>query len=189
MDAARAGDESAWRQIYEALAPGVRGYLRARRVADADDLVGDVFLEVARRMGTFKGDLSQFRAWVFVIAHSRYVDAVRAAERRPTSSIEEASEPVDAHDVEREVVNTLEREALLKVVDSLTPNQRAVVLLRVFGDLSVAETGEALGKSAAAVKVNHHRAVKALKRSLSRGSHMTMFPEVAADNGKGGVTQ
>ena len=41
--------EAAWREIYGELAPAVAGYFRARRMRDADDLTGEVFLEVVNR--------------------------------------------------------------------------------------------------------------------------------------------
>jgi RNA polymerase sigma-70 factor (ECF subfamily) len=166
IDAARAGDEAAWSHLHAALAPAVRGYFRARRMRDADDLVGEVFLEVARKIGSFSGDAGDFRAWVFVIAHSRYVDAVRAAERRPADLVDAVPETVESIQVEDEVMATLEREELLELVNSLTPDQQSVVMLRIFGDLSVAETAKVLGKTPVAVKVHLYRAVRALRQIL-----------------------
>ena len=170
IDAARRGDEAAWRALYEDLAPAVAGYFRARRMVDAEDLTGEVFLQVARRIGSFEGDERGFRAWVFSIAHSRYVDAVRALERRPTTSLEGIDEPVAPSDVEGEALRAALREDLLKAADALAPGQRSVLLLRVFGDLSVAETAEALGKTTMSVKVTLHRAIRSLERELAAGS-------------------
>jgi RNA polymerase sigma-70 factor (ECF subfamily) len=44
---------------------------------DAEDVLGEVCLEVARRIGDFRGDSRGFRAWVFTIARSRRVDETR----------------------------------------------------------------------------------------------------------------
>jgi len=165
--AAKRGDESAWRELYAGIAPAVRAYFRARRAADLDDLVGTVFLDVARSISSFEGDEQQFHAWVFTIAHRRWVDAVRTATRRPTSALSDAPEPVASHDVESEAIASVRSEALLAVVDRLPPTQRSVVLLRVLGGLTHAEIATALDKTQVAVKVSYHRGIKALRVDLA----------------------
>jgi RNA polymerase sigma-70 factor (ECF subfamily) len=170
MQSAKRGDETAWRRLYEATAPAVRGYFRARQVSDPDDLVGQVFLDAARRIGFFKGNEGGFRAWVFTIAHSRWVDEVRRQERLSTTSLYETMDiPADI-DVEAEVVAHLRHDDLLGVVDELPPAQRTAVLLRVLGGLSHAEIAEVTGKSITAGKVNYHRGIRTLRTSLSEES-------------------
>ena len=55
-------------------------------------------------------------------------------------------------------------EALL---ESLSPDQRDVLLLRVIADLSVAETAQTLGKGEEAVKQLQRRALASLRRRIS----------------------
>src|SRR3712207_7840436 len=50
LRAARAGGEWAWERIYRDLAGPVRGYVRAHGAAEPDDLVGEVFLQLARNI-------------------------------------------------------------------------------------------------------------------------------------------
>jgi RNA polymerase sigma-70 factor (ECF subfamily) len=52
--------------------------------------------------------------------------------------------------------------AFLLALEALTPQQRAVLLLRDVFDYSVEETADALGLSAANVKTTHHRARRAM---------------------------
>lgn len=56
------------------------------------------------------------------------------------------------------------------LVRSLSASQRDVLLLRVVGDLSVAETARILDKSEANVRALQSRALKALRDELSEGS-------------------
>ena len=77
LEAAQAGAEWAWSRLYRDLAGPVLGYLRTRGAAEPEDLVGEVFLQVARNLGTFDGDYRSFRSWVFTVAHHRVVDERR----------------------------------------------------------------------------------------------------------------
>jgi RNA polymerase sigma-70 factor (ECF subfamily) len=49
---------------------------------------------------------------------------------------------------------------------TLTDDQRAVLLLRVVADLSLAETADVLGKPVGAVKALQHRALARLRAAL-----------------------
>ncbi len=64
-------------ESYRTFAPALLGYFRSHRVDQAEDLVGDVFVSVARNLRRFHGDPDDFRRWVFAIAHRRRVDHVR----------------------------------------------------------------------------------------------------------------
>ena len=143
-------------------------YFRARRVEDPDDLVGQVFLDVARNFGDFTGDEDGFRGWVFTIAHRRWVDLVRASRRRPNLPVDAVPEQTAPQDVEAEALASMGAEHLIRVINGLSSSQRSVILLRVLGDLSHAEIARALGKSEVAVKVTYHRAVKRVRSRLAR---------------------
>ncbi len=50
----------------------------------------------------------------------------------------------------------------------LSPDQRAVLLLRILGDLSVDDTAAAVGKSPGAVKQLQRRGLATLRRELEK---------------------
>src|SRR5919201_1250418 len=85
----RAGDEAAWGELYRDLSPRVLGYLRGLDSPDAEDLLGEVFVQVVRDLARFEGDERAFRAWLFTIAHNRFLDAKRRARRRPVEPVAE----------------------------------------------------------------------------------------------------
>jgi RNA polymerase sigma factor (sigma-70 family) len=169
LASARAGDHHAWRQIYEALAPGVLGYVRARGASDPEDLTGDVFVQVVRDLASFEGGPEGFRGWVFKIAHHRLLDQRRREARRP----QPAQAPLDqehAHggDVEAEALERMSLERVTELLDSLSPDQRDVLLLRIVGDLSLEEVAGVVGKRTGAVKQLQRRGLAAIRRQLER---------------------
>jgi RNA polymerase sigma factor (sigma-70 family) len=171
LEAAREGSESAWTTIYRDLAPALLGYLRVNGAPEPEDALSEVFLQVARDLEGFEGDERAFRAWVFAIAHHRMIDARRHAARRPVEPVPEPPEP-HASVLDEAAERALARigaERVHRVLESLSPDQRDVLLLRVLGDLTVDEVANALGKRPGAVKALQRRGLAAIRRQLERG--------------------
>lgn len=166
LAAAQVGAEWAWTQLYRSIAPSVRGYLISRGAQDADDLVGEVFLQLARNLATFEGDEASFRAWVFTIAHHRVIDEHRRRRRRPAISV--ADVPEVAGTDENEMMGGLLTAEARALLDELTEEQREVLLLRVFADLSLEDVSRIVGRPVSAVKSLQHRALATLRKKLSQ---------------------
>jgi RNA polymerase sigma-70 factor (ECF subfamily) len=172
LQGARAGIPSAFEAIYRDLAPAVLGYLRGQGAAEPEDLTSEVFVGIVRSLERFAGDEGAFRAWVFAIAHRRLVDERRRLSRRR----EDPTDPAEMSglvsgtlvaDAEAEALETLET-GVGRALKALSPDQRAVVLLRILADLSVADVASIVGKSQGAVKTLQRRALRALVREMER---------------------
>jgi RNA polymerase sigma-70 factor (ECF subfamily) len=169
LAAAREGREWAWAEIYDDLAPPLLGYLRARGAVEAEDLLGELFLQMVRDLGGFEGDEREFRAWAFAIAHHRLIDDRRYRRRRSVDPIglhalDEVAAPPDPAPPgigDRQIRAALGR---------LPEPQLHVILLRVLGDLSVDQVARVLGKTPGAVKALQRRALATLERQLSKSS-------------------
>jgi RNA polymerase sigma-70 factor (ECF subfamily) len=169
LDAARAGAEWAWRILYESLAPTVLGYLRARGAPDPEGVCGEVFCQLVRDIHRFTGDEEGFRSWVFVMVHHRLLDDLRKRRRRPESPADPQSFSAVSvsRDVAEEVVDRRRVEELRAIIDELTPAQREVLLLRIFGDLKIEEVAKAVGRRPGAVKALQRRGLEAVRRKLA----------------------
>jgi len=148
--------------VYRRLAPAVLGYFRARRVPEPEDLLGDVFLQVAKDLHRFKGGDDDLRRWVFAIAHNRMIDDARKRARRPVRSDRvlpdmAAPEPAESPDP-----------ALGAALAGLTDEQREVLTLRFVADLPVEDVARLTGRTAGAVKSLQHRALENLRKAVSR---------------------
>jgi RNA polymerase sigma factor (sigma-70 family) len=169
LESARHGSEAAWQELYSGLAPMVLGYLRANGAPDAEDVLSEVFLQVARDITTFDGEERGFRSWVFTIAHHRLIDARRHSARRPVELAPDPPEPRDqADDAADEALARIGVEEVQRVLEAISEEQRAVLLLRVVGDLSIEEVAKVVGKRPGAVKALQRRGLAAVKRELGR---------------------
>jgi RNA polymerase sigma factor (sigma-70 family) len=167
---AREGDEAAWSEIWGELSPAVLGYLRGSNAPDPEDVLGETFLQVARDVAEFDGDWDRFRSWVFTIAHHRLIDARRRTARRPMELVAEPPEPAGppSGDAADEALAEIDRERVMEVLAELSEDQRAVVLLRVLGDLSLEQVAEALGKRVGAVKQLQRRGLIAVRKAVTQ---------------------
>lgn len=166
---ARDGDERAWTALYGSVAPEVLGFLRGRRAVDPEDILGDAFLEIARRIRDFTGDQRGFRAWVFTITRARLIDDIRRRLRQPEDLVDAHTEYLGSHvgDVEQEALAVIELEGLLERLDALTDDQREVILLHALGGWTAREIGEITGRTTGAVEQLHHRALVTLRKFLT----------------------
>jgi RNA polymerase sigma-70 factor, ECF subfamily len=155
----------ACRWLYESYAGRVFGYLRAQGAGEPEDLTSEVFLRVFDRLQQFSGDEMQFRSWLFTIAYRILVDDARRRQRRPqTTALAPQLELVPAGDVEREALANLGSEWADSMLQSLPPDQRAVLALRVIADLPLEQVAQILDKRVGAVKALQHRALASLRR-------------------------
>lgn len=148
-------------EVYRELAPAVLGYLRARGAPDPENVLGEVFLGVARDLSGFRGDATARRRWVFTIAHNRLTDAHRRRARRP--------EVVDAEPIGGEAPppeDPVDPE-LVAALAALSDGQREVVVLRFVADLSLDDVAAITGRTTNAVKAMQHRALAGLRRRLT----------------------
>jgi RNA polymerase sigma-70 factor (ECF subfamily) len=141
-------------------------YRLTGNAADADDVVQETFVRALRHP---PADTSEpWRPWLVRVAVNLGRDVLRRRRRRDyvgvwlPSPMETGEQATQAPDSVYELVESASL-AFLLALETLTPSQRAVVLLRDVFDHSVRETAEALGMSEANVKTTHSRARRALK--------------------------
>lgn len=170
LSSAVEGADWAWAELYREFAPGLLRYLTSQGAADPEDCLGECFVHMVRRLSAFQGDEKSFRTWVFTIARSRLVDSWRSSGRRPVRAFGDVPDGLEQlHPHGAADGGLIEREAVRELLDSLTPDQRSVLLLRVLDQFSVAETAVIIGRSQGAVKVLQNRAINSLRRRLGSG--------------------
>lgn len=167
---ARCGDPTAVADLFAVLRPALVRYCRARlgwvdgAHTTADDVAQEACLAVLRALPRYREQGRPFPAFVYAIASHKVVDAQRAAVRDRVTPIGAVPERTDhsAGPEEQALAWEVSRR-LSSLLDALPDRQRDIVLLRVVAGLSSEEVGQALGMSAAAVRVAQSRALARLR--------------------------
>jgi RNA polymerase sigma-70 factor, ECF subfamily len=168
MDRYAAGDDAAFAQVYDTLAPRLYGYLvrQTREVPRAEDLLQQTMLQIHRARSSFIAG-AEVTPWAFAIARRLLVDSVRRG-RREALGVE--GEPDPGASPEPLADEWVAARDLAKRVDSvlakLPQSQRQAFELIKNEGLSVAEAAQVLGTTVAAVKLRAHRAYEALRVAL-----------------------
>jgi RNA polymerase sigma-70 factor (ECF subfamily) len=179
---AQAGDAAALEVVLGSLAPAVHrfGLRMCRHADDADDVVQDALLEIARRLPQFEGR-SSLSTWAFTIARTACARRRRGLKNQPTMSEEFAGDAVvDAPSPEDQVVRADLSERVDAALQHLSPEAREVLLLRDVEGLTAPEAAAAIGIEVGALKSRLHRARAALRAEL-----MPLLEPAAARPGAG----
>ncbi|TDC29074.1 RNA polymerase sigma factor, partial [Micromonospora sp. KC213] len=168
VDAARAGDEGAFRYLYRSLQPGLLRYLTVLVGPDAEDVASETWLQISRDLPRFTG--GEFRAWTVTIARNRAMDHLRRQRRRPalTVPVQALSELAGDIDTAERAGETIGTEAALALIATLPPREAEAVLLRAVIGLDAETAGQVLGRRAGAVRTAAHRGLRRLAALLER---------------------
>lgn len=178
LSAARKGETWAWERIYGAFSPFVVGYLRSQRIPDADDLAGEVFVQVVRTIAGFEGDATRFRSWLVAFTHRRMVATRRPPREAQPDGVLTTLLPTSARAVtiDSKALEQLAAEDLVALLDVLKEAQRDVLLLRLFGGLSISEVGAAIGRRPSAVRALQRGALQRLREALNNSGPQSREP-------------
>jgi RNA polymerase sigma-70 factor (ECF subfamily) len=172
---ARSGDRDAYRELVERhqrkIAAMALGMLRSRE--DALDIVQETFTKAYQHLDRFKGDAGFF-TWVYRIAHNLCVDHQRRESRLEPLEADERGEtpppkPADGPRPDERGERARDAEIsrrLSRAIAELTPEHRAVILLREVEGLSYEEISRVLECPKGTVMSRLHYARRQLQARL-----------------------
>jgi len=146
-----------------------------RNPDDAREVVQETFVRAFRNLDAFKGD-SSFYTWLYRIAVNLAIDLQRKEHKRGSVEYDE-TQPVDeaalafggktrGEDPFESVRNRELGAKIFDAIEGLTPDHRAVILLREIEGLSYEEISQVLGCSLGTVMSRLHYARKKLQAKL-----------------------
>ncbi len=160
------GEPQAFEQIVLRYERGLYAHLfrLLGRVEDAEDLAQETFLNAFRHLRSFKVG-QPFRPWLYRIATNAALSMLRRRKIVIVSAEEEEIAIVAPDDEDIEVNETRFRH-LEDVLQSLAPEERALLDLHYREGMKFQEIGEVLGRSAGAVGVALHRLRRQLREQM-----------------------
>jgi RNA polymerase sigma-70 factor, ECF subfamily len=170
LRAAAAGDETAFARLWRDAHPPLLRYLRVLARDAAEDVAGEVWLEVARGIARFKGGEPEFRGWLFTLARRRVTDLRRHEARHPVRLTDDTGEleRPGADDTAMAALDNLSTEAAVALIARLPRDQAEVIVLRVIAGLDVSQVARIVGKRPGTVRVAAHRGLRTLAARLGQ---------------------
>jgi len=166
MRAAQEGDRRAYERLLREIMPFVRSLSRRRchNPSDVEEAVQDTLLTVHRVRHTYDPD-RPFAAWLAAIGARRAIDVMRRRQR--VSKYETADPDLVETFSDAAANNDLKAmhsaEAVTNLLRQLPARQREAIEKLKLQEMRLAQAAQASGQSVGALKVNAHRALKALR--------------------------
>ncbi len=169
LRAAQDGDEESFRLLYRDVQPRLIRFAGALVGADAEDVTSEAWLQIARDLPSFRGDLDGFRGWTATITRHRALDHLRRRSRRPRADVpvEDLVTVAAEVDTELDALNGIATHDAIRLIAELPRDQAEAVLLRVVVGLDAKTAGKVLGKRSGAVRTASYRGLKRLAELLS----------------------
>lgn len=151
---------------FEDIQPQVEAFFYAKTGNKmlAQDLCQDTFFEACKSISNFSGS-STLKTWLFSIANNLLKKYYRKNNYEQNLLSKLSALPTqEVHSTEHLIEIQEDMRSFLYALSKLREDDRELVLLRTYAELSFAEVGEMIGKSETYARVTFHR----LKRKLQQ---------------------
>jgi RNA polymerase sigma-70 factor (ECF subfamily) len=195
------GDKIAFSLLYERYSSSVLSYLYRMlgNLEDVESIGQEVFLRAFRFAPTYRYP-QKFSTWLFTITRNLAINSSRRRKRSPVRNITELNlEGVDLsgdpYQVATRATDNVEKQEeiarVLKALEGLPTDQKEVIVLGVFQDLSYAQMEEITGTKAVTLRSRMFHGLKKLAsmiggppregRGTSRNGEQPEAPEAEAE--------
>ncbi len=160
-------------EIYLAYRDKVRSYIRSRvsNPEDAEDLCSDVFLKVQKHFGDYDQGKGAVSTWIYAMTRNTVIDYYRT--RKVYEEIpEEFSVEADPGE---ELYRKETLQELAEAMDTLTEEERDVIVLRYYHELTLQEIALKTHLSYGQTKLRHNSALQKLGKAMGTGKGRSGF--------------
>lgn len=154
-------------RVYDDHAQALFGYLLnlTRNEAETRDVLQEVFLKIARRTEILSGTRDQ-RAFLLRLAHNTAIDSMRRRDARERHHAQLGAEPIGLFAVSADPDEGEFRARLAAALGDLPHEQRAVVLLKLWEELTFEQIAATLNISANTAASRYRYALDKLRDRL-----------------------
>jgi RNA polymerase sigma-70 factor (ECF subfamily) len=162
------GDTAAFGKLYEHFVEPIYNfiYYKTHHKETAEDLTSQTFFKAYDSIKKCDPAQGTFSSWVYRIARNTVVDHYRT--KKHHSDIEDAFDLSDGKNGESDVHNRIELAKVTTYLQGLSSEQRDIVILRLWQELSFSEIAAIMNKSEASCKMMLSRTLDKLRSDLGR---------------------
>jgi RNA polymerase sigma-70 factor, ECF subfamily len=161
-------DRKAFQGLFEYYAPRIKSYLLNFKIADqkAEDLAQEVMLTLWQKAEKFDPEKAKLSTWLFRVARNKYIDQIRK-QKYPEVNADDhvalmiAPERTDQNLEEKQISRRIE-----KAMIALNEDQRKVIELSFYKELSHSQIAETTGIPLGTVKSRIRMAFQTLQSEL-----------------------
>jgi RNA polymerase sigma factor (sigma-70 family) len=162
----RGGDRRAFEELYKIYQPRLARFLfnLVRRPQLVDEVLDDTLMVVWERPHSFRG-ASKLSTWIFAIAYRKAIKAARGCDE-PVDDPNADQRPSPAGGPDEAVARQRKQALLIRAMEELSPEHRAVVDLTYFHEMEYREIADILGCPVDTVKTRMFHARRRLRRRM-----------------------
>ncbi|MFP4514662.1 MAG: RNA polymerase sigma factor [Parcubacteria group bacterium] len=148
-------------------------YYRAPEKSVAEDICSQTFIKALKAINSYNKDKGSFSAWLYKIAKNNLVDYYRS--NKNDLNVDDIWYLEDDTDIEGATDKSIKLGKVKDCLKDLKKEQREVIILRVWDELSYSEIAEILDKSEASCKMIFSRSLEKLKQELPLSLYLLLL--------------
>lgn len=164
VEQVKKGDSLAFGMLYDEYSKKIFDfiYFRTFHRETAEDLTSTTFTKALEKIGSFDPGKGNFGSWIYRIARNTVIDHYRT--NKISSDIFEAYDLSTSENIETDFDARDQLAKVQQYLSKLNPEQRELVVMRVWDGLSYREISEVMGKSEDALKVAFSRIMSKMRK-------------------------
>jgi RNA polymerase sigma-70 factor (ECF subfamily) len=169
------GDMSQFGELYDFYIRRIYDFIfyKILHKETAEDLTSQTFLKVVQHIHSFNSSQGSFSGWIFRIAHNTVIDHYRT--KKESVGIDPEWDFASKENIEREFAAKEHLQGVFQYLQKLEPEQRDLIVMRIWNELSYKEISEITGKTEDALKMSFSRLMSKMRTDLPTETILLIF--------------
>jgi len=165
----RSGNADAFGSLYELHVRKIYDFLYYKTFDQetAEDLTQETFFKALKKIDSFKGStVAEFSSWLYKIAYHTAIDHFRTSDTH--GELDEASEQVAySENFGADIDHRSKLEEVMDYLNTISADQKDILVMRIWDELSYAEISEITGKTVDNCKKIVSRALAQIQSNIA----------------------